>query len=43
MSDRQIAARQAQAIFDGFDIFAALERNIDRYFVEQPLGRAGRG
>ncbi len=42
--DRQIAARLAQAVFDGLDVVAAgFEGNIDRDFVEQPLRRAGRG
>ncbi len=45
--DRQIAARLAQAVFDGAEVAAfernwAFEGNIDRHFVEQPLRRTGR-
>jgi hypothetical protein len=45
--DRQIAARLAQAVLDGADVAAlegrmALERDIDRNFVEQPSRGAGR-
>ena len=37
--DRQIAARLAQAAFDGPDVVAADEGNVDRHLVEQPLRR----
>jgi len=35
--DRQVAPRLAQAGFDGGNILAAVEGDIDRHFVEQPL------
>ena len=35
--DRQVAARLAQAAFDGRDILSFVEGDIDRDFVEQPL------
>ncbi len=41
--DRQIAPRLAQAGFDGADVLAAFEGDIDRHLVEQPLRGAGRG
>jgi tRNA dimethylallyltransferase len=40
---RQITARLAQAVFDCRDVLVAIEGNVDRDFVEQPLRVAWRG
>jgi len=41
--DRQIAARLAQAVLDRLDVLAAVEGDVDRDFVEQPLRGTRRG
>ena len=41
--DGQIAARLAQAVFDGAEVLAAFKGDVGGDFVEQPLRGAGRG